>query len=435
MFMGKILVQIPLITWREGRPRFVPGPRLRKPPFSMKGEDLRHGKTGPWFDLVEAQRWSVERQALIAKLETATPKQARAIRREFGDTNGQLFERFFASPRANGKTERDGKKTRAPLATNTVNNYRGGANLIERLDNGRIWDAPASATAAPVWAGVFDRIEIGHGLASARKARAAASAMFSWARANGRFKGNHPIKAIEDRLPSLPPRIRFGTLEEIAHLINAADLLGRPEVADAIVLGVWSGQRQADRLELTDAQETKDGILFRQGKKNGQPLLIPPSPQLRARLLAIRIRRADWPVTFREIIVDERARAPFTRGWYSHTFARVRDFAATGMAYATDKKGRKTGKLITARHELTGEPVTIAPMPSLADFRDQDLRDTAVTWLALAGCTLPQIASITGHSLGTIDTVLKHYLGMHPELAKTAIGKLVDWYEGKGEGR
>ena len=125
--------------------------------------------------------------------------------------------------------------------------------------------------------------------------------------------------------------------------------------------------------------------------------------------------RLDYPF----LVVDERAHAPFKRDWYVHTFARVRAFAATG-------KGR---------HELTGEAVTCTAMPSLEDLRDQDLRDTAVTWLALAGCTIPQIASITGHSLKTIETVLKHYLGMHPELARTAIGKLVAWHENQGEAK
>ncbi len=420
MFMGKITVQIPLVTWRDGRPRFSPGPRLRKAPFNFKGEDLRHGRTGPWFTLDQAIAWSQERLKLIASLEGATPKEARQIRDgAVGDTNGQLFERFFSSPRMKGKEERQGKKVRAPLADNTVRNYRGGANLVERLDNGRIWHAPALATTPRVWAGVFDRIEIESGLANARKARSAVSAMFTWARANGRFKAPHPIAAIEERLPTLEARVRFGSVTEIEHLVRAADMLGRPEIGDAIMLGVWTGQRQSDRLALIDGQETSDGILFRQDKKRGQPLLIPPSPQLRARLLAIRIRRKDWPVDFREIIIDERARAPFKRDWYNHTFARVRAFAATG-------KGK---------HELTGRPVEITPMPSLADLRDQDLRDTAVTWLALAGCTVPQIASITGHSLGTIDTVLKHYLGMHPELARSAIAGLVAWFESQETGK
>jgi hypothetical protein len=66
-------------------------------------------------------------------------------------------------------------------------------------------------------------------------------------------------------------------------------------------------------------------------------------------------------------------------------------------------------------------------MPALAGKRDQDLRDTAVTWLANAGCTLPEIASITGHSLQSIHSILKHYLAITPELADSAIAKYVAW--------
>ncbi len=41
-----------------------------------------------------------------------------------------------------------------------------------------------------------------------------------------------------------------------------------------------------------------------------------------------------------------------------------------------------------------------------------NLRGTAVVALALAGCTVPEIASITGHSLADAEALLtKHYLG------------------------
>jgi hypothetical protein len=54
-----------------------------------------------------------------------------------------------------------------------------------------------------------------------------------------------------------------------------------------------------------------------------------------------------------------------------------------------------------------------------------DLRGTAVTRLALAGCTVPEIASITGHSLQDVEAILKaHYLGGQVELAEQAIIKL-----------
>jgi hypothetical protein len=49
----------------------------------------------------------------------------------------------------------------------------------------------------------------------------------------------------------------------------------------------------------------------------------------------------------------------------------------------------------------------------------------AVTRLALAGCTVPQIAAITGHSLKDVEAILQaHYLGGRIQLAVQAIEKL-----------
>jgi len=47
----------------------------------------------------------------------------------------------------------------------------------------------------------------------------------------------------------------------------------------------------------------------------------------------------------------------------------------------------------------------------VVDRTFHDLRGTAVTRLARAGCTVPQIATITGHSLTSVEAILdKHYL-------------------------
>jgi hypothetical protein len=422
MFMGKIVVSIPLITWRAGRPRFSPGPRLRKPPFSMKGEDLRH-PDGRWYSLEEAIAWSEARQALIAQAEAASPRQARRILAHGTAlvTVGQLFEEWFRQPRMNGIVEVEGKKERKPLAVSTVIDYRQTSTVIERFDKGLIWNSPAAAITGRMLGndehGVFHQIEVKHGLSTARKVRATLSAMYGWAGRKGRVAHN-PVVA-STRLPVPSPRIRYGTIAEMKHLVLAAATLGRPEVGLSFLLGLWTGQRQNDRLALADGQMSDDGILFRQLKKNGQPLLIPPAPELAAAIAAAKHRRRDWKVNYHELVLDERTRRPFAASWYKHTVARIRAFAVSG-------KGR---------HELTGEPVTIEPMPSLADFHDQDLRDTAVTWLALAGCTIPQIGSITGHSMATIETILKHYLGMHPELARSAITRMVAWYDEKGEAK
>jgi len=54
-----------------------------------------------------------------------------------------------------------------------------------------------------------------------------------------------------------------------------------------------------------------------------------------------------------------------------------------------------------------------------------DLGGTAVTRLALAGCTEAEIAAITGHSLRDVAAILDaHYLHRDPALAESAIRKL-----------
>lgn len=54
-----------------------------------------------------------------------------------------------------------------------------------------------------------------------------------------------------------------------------------------------------------------------------------------------------------------------------------------------------------------------------------DLRGTAVTRLALAGATVPEIATFTGHSMSTVREILEaHYLHRDPALGETALMKL-----------
>ena len=61
----------------------------------------------------------------------------------------------------------------------------------------------------------------------------------------------------------------------------------------------------------------------------------------------------------------------------------------------------------------------------IIDVTFNDLRGTAVTRLALVGCTEAQIATITGHSLRDVRSILDaHYLHRDIELARSAITKL-----------
>lgn len=61
-----------------------------------------------------------------------------------------------------------------------------------------------------------------------------------------------------------------------------------------------------------------------------------------------------------------------------------------------------------------------------------DLRGTAVTRLARAGCTEAEIASITGHSLKSVSTILdRHYLHRDQTISESAIAKLEKHRSGK----
>ncbi len=58
------------------------------------------------------------------------------------------------------------------------------------------------------------------------------------------------------------------------------------------------------------------------------------------------------------------------------------------------------------------------------DLHFHDIRRTAVTMLAEAGATVPEIASITGHTLATATRILATYLSATRPLAESAIMKL-----------
>ena len=54
-----------------------------------------------------------------------------------------------------------------------------------------------------------------------------------------------------------------------------------------------------------------------------------------------------------------------------------------------------------------------------------DPHGTAVTRLAEAGCEVPEIATIIGHSLADVEAILDaHYLGRTTKLAASAVAKL-----------
>jgi integrase len=148
----------------------------------------------------------------------------------------------------------------------------------------------------------------------------------------------------------------------------------------ALMLGLWTGQRQGDLLRLTWADY--DGMKIRlKQSKTGKRVTITVGEPLKRLLDAT-------PRVSPTILVNTDGR-PWTPDGFSSSW-------------------RKASK----RAGISG--VTF-----------NDLRGTAVTRLALCGATEAEIATVTGHALSEIRSILdKHYFHRDPRLAENAIRKL-----------
>jgi integrase len=148
----------------------------------------------------------------------------------------------------------------------------------------------------------------------------------------------------------------------------------------ALLLALWTGQRQGDLLRLSWTQY--DGKVIRlQQSKTGARVVVPVGAPLKVALDAIRGKEGT-------ILRNSDGTA-----WTPDGFR-------TSWGKACDKAG-------------------------IVGVTFNDLRGTAVTRLALAESTEAEIATITGHSLRDVRSILDaHYLHRDPALAESAIRKL-----------
>ena len=196
-------------------------------------------------------------------------------------------------------------------------------------------------------------------------------------------------------------RVRIYSAEEEAALVAAADKLGRPSIGDAVMMGCDLGQRRGDLVRLPVVR-IQEGVVRLTQSKRGARIAVPLTPRLARRLEAAAARRRALDPECPTVLIDETTKRPYGATAFSRAFAEIRALAVAG----SEKHGT-------------------APCPSVADALFLDTRDTAVTRLAEAGCTIPEIAAITGHSLRSIYEILKHYLDLTGAIASSAIAKLV----------
>jgi integrase len=178
------------------------------------------------------------------------------------------------------------------------------------------------------------------------------------------------------RLYSADRTERIWRDEDVAAFLAIA----RPELAMAMMLALWTGQRQGDLLRLPWSAYDGSHIRLRQSK-TGRRITVPVGEPLRLLL--------DRTVRCIPLVLATTRGKPWTSDGFRTSWA---------------KSCAKAG--------ITG-------------LTFHDLRGSAVVRLALADATVPQIATFTGHSLRDVEAILDaHYLGRDVKLAEIAMMKL-----------
>ena len=196
------------------------------------------------------------------------------------------------------------------------------------------------------------------------------SAMLTWAKENGQIFSNH--LAGFRRLYAVD-RSELIWLPEHIHAFMAVAPI---ELQRALILALHTGQRQGDLLRLTWGNYDGSLISLRQGK-TGRKVEIPCTKALRKMLDGIQRDSA--------VVLSTKTGLPWKPRYFK------------------------------AQWEAASKAAGIT------ELHFHDLRGTAVTMLAEAGSTTPQIAAITGHSLKTVTAILDKYLARTRVLAGEAV--------------
>jgi len=173
--------------------------------------------------------------------------------------------------------------------------------------------------------------------------------------------------------------------EQVQEFVKSADALGYFTIGTAVLLNEWLGQRKGDIISLR-ADSYKDGAISKRQSKTGAEVILPVdiAPSLKARLEQ-QVNHNQTINGFSKLLLPSETGGAMSEASFASAFATIRAHAK---------------------------------LPDSLLFRA--LRHTAVTRLAEAGCTLPQIAAITGHSLKTCADIIERYTIFTRKMAEDA---------------
>jgi integrase len=217
--------------------------------------------------------------------------------------------------------------------------------------------------------------------------------VLEWASDNDLIGGN-PAKKVTVAKPK--PRHRVATRDEFWAMVRTARDMGRPSVAAGAILLVTTMQRPGDTVSL-EASQIQDGVLYLTQSKTGLPLSFMLHPVAFETLNPI--GKAG------PLIVSETTRTAYSERAWERAWSLVREAAAE---HCPSLLGRDAGVL-----DPTLQGV----------LRSSDLRRSGMVWAAEHGAGIPDICSVSGHSLKGGMDILETYLPRQRMLADRAVAK------------
>jgi len=209
------------------------------------------------------------------------------------------------------------------------------------------------------------------------------------------------------KLQGAPQSGRLWPLDAVALFVEVADRMGWHSVGSMVLTNHWIGQRQADIIAM-QRTDYRGGRFYLTQAKTGAKVAVPHSPWVEARIEAELARQAARGIrSLTHLFVCETTGQPWKEDHFRHVFAEIRAAAA------------EIWPAFSPSHD---ELVDQAPVP-LLDLQFMHLRHTAVTELAIAGCEVPEIAGVTGHTVASVEQILRRYLVRTARLAAAATGK------------
>lgn len=407
-------IRVPYFLWRDGRPRWHPGPRLRRAGF--KGRDLKD-EAGQWLALEAAIAAARDLNRQVEKWragrgQSSTGSSRQKAPRPFR-TCGELFDLWWGT----GKTRPSADFAELSPKTQADYKWKGRVFLDMAIDDHAAFrDVPIASITKPHAFGVWEQLYQERGIALANAVKAVVSSAFSYAELRGwRPSGSNPW--LKMNRPATPHRLAIWLPAQVDAFLEAADACeDTRSVGDTLVLGLHTAQRLSDVLTYPDRIFRGDRIMLSQLKTKAL-IDVKMTQQVSTRVADIRARRRDAnvPAIGGTLIVNELTGQAYDANSFNKRFRLVRERAAKKLP-AVD----------------IGDAWHGPRLYELAELQFRDLRDTAVTRLALAGCTLAQIAAITGHSLQSITDIMKHYLALNRAMADQATDLLEAWLQREG---